>query len=65
MLRPMSFAIYIIGFLIFIGGVAWALTIAGVSTVYVLITCIILLGIGMMKAVTHGRGKDHPGGSAA
>lgn len=54
----MSFAIYIIGFLIFIGGVAWALVTAGVPTVYVLITCVILLGIGMMKAVTHGRGKD-------
>ena len=54
----MSFALYIIGFLIFIGGIAWALVIAGVSTVYVVITCIILLGIGMMKAVTHGRTKD-------
>jgi hypothetical protein len=58
MLRPMSFALYIVGFLIFIGGVAWALVTAGVSTVYVLITCVILLGIGMMKAVTHGRAKD-------
>jgi len=61
----MSFAIYIIGFLIFIGGVAWALVTAGVSPVYVIITCIILLGIGMMKAVTHGRGKDRPGDSSA
>ena len=58
----MSFAIYIIGFLIFIGGVAWALVAAGLSTVYVIITCIILLGVGMMKAVTHGRGKDRPQG---
>jgi len=54
----MSFALYIIGFLIFIGGIAWALVAAGLPTVYVIITCIILLGIGMMKAVTHGRVKD-------
>ena len=54
----MSFALYIIGFLIFIGGVAWALVTVGVSTVYVIITGVILLGIGMMKAVTHGRAKD-------
>ena len=54
----MSFAIYLIGFLILIVGIAWALVTAGVSTVYVIITCVILLGIGMMKAVTHGRTKD-------
>lgn len=51
------FALYFIGFLIFIGGVAWALVRAGVSTVYVVIACVILLGIGLMKAVTHGRAK--------
>ena len=54
----MSFALYLIGFLILLGGVAWGLVVAGLSTVYVIITCIILLGIGMMKAVTHGRTKD-------
>ena len=54
----MSFALYIIGFLIFIGGVAWALVRAAVPTVYVMITCVILLGIGLMKAVTHARAKD-------
>lgn len=53
----MSFALYLIGFLILLGGVAWGLVVAGLPTVYVIITCIILLGIGMMKAVTHGRAK--------
>ena len=56
----MSFALYIIGFLIVIGGVAWALVTAGVSTVYVMITCVILLGIGILSAVTHTRSKDRP-----
>ena len=56
----MSFALYIIGFLIFIGGVAWALVTVGVSHTYVTITCVILLGIGLMKAVTHARAKDSP-----
>ena len=50
-------ALYFIGFLIFMGGVAWALVRAGVPTIYVTIVCVILLGIGLMKAVTHGRGK--------
>jgi amino acid transporter len=56
----MSFALYILGFLILISGVAWALGTAGVSTVYVMITCVILLGIGIVSAVTHTRSKDRP-----
>lgn len=56
----MSFALYILGFLILIGGVAWALVTAGVSTLYVMITCVILLGIGIVSAVTHTRSKDRP-----
>lgn len=54
----MSFALYLIGFVIFIGGVAWALIAAGVRPLYVIITSIILIGIGMVKAVTHTRSKD-------
>jgi hypothetical protein len=56
----MSFVLYIIGFLIFMGGVAWALVTVGVSTLYVMITCVILLGIGILSAVTHTRSKDRP-----
>jgi membrane-bound acyltransferase YfiQ involved in biofilm formation len=55
----MSFAIYLIGFLIFIAGVAWALMTAGVDTIYIAITCLILLGIGIMMGVSKTRTKDH------
>ena len=54
----MSFALYIVGFVIVIAGVAWALVTAHVPTVYVMITCVILLGIGILSAVTHARSKD-------
>lgn len=54
----MSFALYIIGFLIFIGGVAWALITAGVPQLYVLIGATILLGIGIFTGVARTRGKD-------
>jgi hypothetical protein len=56
----MSFALYFFGFLIVIGGVAWGLVTAGVSNTYVMITCVILLGIGILSAVTHTRSKDRP-----
>ena len=56
----MSFALYIIGFLIFTGGVAWALSAAKVPTLYVVIACIILLGIGIMTGVGKTRSRDQP-----
>jgi hypothetical protein len=56
----MSFALYIIGSVIVIAGVAWALIAAGVRTTYVMITCVILLGIGIVSAVTQTRTKDRP-----
>ena len=54
----MSFVLYVIGFLVLIGGVAWALITAGVRPLYVVITCVILLGIGILTGVTRTRSKD-------
>lgn len=54
----MSFTLYLIGFLILIGGVAWGLIVAGVSPLYVGIACVILLGIGILTGVTRTRPKD-------
>ena len=54
----MSFALYIIGFLVLIGGVAWALITAGVRPLYVVIACVIMLGIGILTGVTRTRSKD-------
>ena len=61
----MSFALYVIGSVIVIGGVAWALITAGVRPLYVVIMGVILLGIGIMSAVTHTRSKDSPKGPSA
>jgi len=54
----MSFLIYLAGFAILIGGVAWGLITAGVPHLYVLIASVILLGVGILTGVTHTRGKD-------
>ncbi|MFC7297671.1 hypothetical protein [Herminiimonas aquatilis] len=54
----MSFLIYLIGFAIFLGGVAWALITAGVAILYVVIASVILLGIGILTGVSRTRGKD-------
>ena len=54
----MSFLLYIVGYLIFTGGVAWALNAAHVPTLYITIACTILLGLGIMAAVSKTRTKD-------
>jgi hypothetical protein len=56
----MNFWIYLAGIAVVIGGIAWALSVAHVSPTYILITCVILLGIGIITAVTQMRPKDPP-----
>ena len=56
----MSFGLYLIGALIFIGGVAWALITMNVPQTYVIIACVILLGAGIFTGVTRTRAKDPP-----
>jgi len=54
----MSFALYLIGFVIFVAGVAWALSVAGISHTYIGIAVVILIGLGVVSGVTRTRTKD-------
>lgn len=54
----MSFALYMIGFALLIGGVAWGLVLAGVPGLYVAVACLILAGIGVITGVSRTRTKD-------
>ena len=56
----MSFPIYLFGFVLVIGGIAWGLSVAGVPTLYIMIACVILLGIGILTGVARTRQKDPP-----
>ncbi|HJV65017.1 MAG TPA: hypothetical protein VJ550_04735 [Geomonas sp.] len=59
----MSFALYLVGFLLIISGVAWALVTAGVAMLKIAITCLILLGVAILSGVVKTRPKDPPKGS--
>ncbi|MFN2476184.1 MAG: hypothetical protein ABR526_07590 [Chthoniobacterales bacterium] len=48
----MRFVIYMIGFLILIGGLAWAAITAGAPQLYVTIGAVILLGLGIVTGVS-------------
>ena len=56
----MSFPIYLFGFVLVIGGIAWGLSVAGVPTLYIVIACVIMLGIGILTGVSRTRQKDPP-----
>lgn len=54
----MSFVLYMIGFVIFLGGLVWAAVEAGVPNLYIGIGGLIFLGIGIFSAVSRTRSKD-------
>jgi hypothetical protein len=56
--QQMSFILYLIGFAFVIGGIAWALIVAKVSIIYVMIAVVILIGIAILTGVTRTRVRD-------
>ena len=56
----MSFALYMVGLAVLLGGVAWGLIVAGLAVTYVVIACLIVAGLGIMMAVSRTRAKDPP-----
>ena len=56
----MSFALYMLGLAVLLGGIAWGLVTAGIQVMYVMIACLVIAGIGIMMAVSRTRAKDPP-----
>ncbi|MEO8778389.1 MAG: hypothetical protein ABI389_06915 [Rhodanobacter sp.] len=55
-----SFAIYLVGMIIVIGGLAYIATLAHVPTEWIIGVAVVLLGAGVLGAVTKTRRKDPP-----
>jgi positive regulator of sigma E activity len=58
-----SFAIYIIGFVILIVGLALAANMLGVPSLWIGIGIVVLVGLGILSGVSRTRRRD-PGGDA-
>lgn len=57
----MSFLLYIVGFVVFIAGLAWVATLLGVSQAYIMTGVVVLLAIGLFTAAaTRVRAKEPP-----
>ncbi|WP_178392231.1 hypothetical protein [Burkholderia sp. SRS-W-2-2016] len=54
----MTLIIYLLGWLIFIGGVAWALVTLHVAQHTIAIVAVILLGIAVATGATRARNRD-------
>jgi hypothetical protein len=53
-----SLAIWIIGFIVLIGGLAYGANLAGVSPQWIGVMAIVLAGIGIVMGVSRTRTKD-------
>ena len=55
-----SFGLYIIGFIVLIVGLALAANLLGVSSTWIVIGVIVLVGIGILTGVSRTRRPDPP-----
>jgi hypothetical protein len=54
----MSFALYIVGYLVLIIGLAWGAHLAHVPQQWIGVGVVVLVGLGIVTAVTHTRQRD-------
>ena len=54
----MSFGIYVIGFVILIGGLVYAAHLIHMPTQWIVVGAVVLLGIGILSGVKATRQKD-------
>jgi hypothetical protein len=57
----MSFGIYLIGFLIMIGGLIYGAVLLHVPNRWIVMGSLVLLGLAILKGVQSTRQKDPPG----
>jgi hypothetical protein len=53
-----SFALYVVGFIILVAGLAYAASLAGLGTQWIVAGVLMLLGLGIAMGVTRTRQKD-------
>ena len=56
----MSFGLYILGYLIFIGGLVYGATLLHVPTHWIVVGAVVLAGLGIVTGVKATRERDSP-----
>lgn len=55
-----AFALYIVGFVVLLGGLAYAAFLLHVPHTWILVGALVIIGIGIMSAVSHTKRRDPP-----
>jgi positive regulator of sigma E activity len=55
-----SFLLYVIGFFVFVAGVLYGEHLLHVPQTWVIVSGLVLLGLGVMSAVSHTKRRDPP-----
>ena len=55
-----SLGIYLVGIIVLIAGLAYGASLAGLATQWIAVGAVVLLGIGIVTAVSRTRSKDPP-----
>jgi hypothetical protein len=55
----MSFALYIVGFMVLIGGLIYGAVIVHVPTQWITVGAIVMVGLGILTGVKSTRQRDH------
>lgn len=53
-----SLGLYLVGFIVLVGGITMGLHLAGLPDAWVAVAGIVLVGIGVITGVTRMRGRD-------
>lgn len=56
----MSFSIYIVGYLILIGGLIYGATLLNIPGQWIVVGAIVMVGLGILSGVASTRQKDPP-----
>ncbi len=56
----MSFALYLVGILIVLGGAIYGAVLLNVPTQWIVVGSLIIVGLGVLSAVSHTRSRDKP-----
>ncbi len=56
----MSFALYLVGILIVLGGAIYGAVLLNVPPQWIVVGSLIIVGLGVLSAVAHTRSRDKP-----
>jgi hypothetical protein len=55
-----SFSLYVIGYTVLLAGLAYGAHLLNVPRAWIIVGALVMIGLGVMSAVTHTRRRDPP-----